>query len=458
MGISGLYDFITACVSKNKSISAIRGQVVAIDMPCWVHRGAVQDAQNVVMYPEKSSEKINAFCLKRLELLKKHNITPICVFDGEKLPSKKATNDQRRARREENRQRAITALKNGESAWNYFIQAIRISPAITQGVKNMCKEKGYMVITAPYEADAQLAWLSREKRVDAVITEDSDLFIFGTNRLITKLQDDGKCQIVDLARIDKVKELEKFDDKLRWFRYACIMQGCDYFPKGIPGFGLKTSVKLLLRAFEQNDHSLRAIMDKKDSYFNSKQLAKWEANMAEKIVQAEDTFYYQLIVDTKNKTVKPFQPYPEGKTDCDYPQCGSIQTIEDVRKSLKEKDMNIPEATGGKAEVKMEAKDDPMILQSPNMKNSLKRKSYDDGGLRKKEFKPDTSWRLNLANAIGKESLLPVSNGCLKPMKSVVPGRKLEQAETTMRSKYFRYFFFCSFCFLLGQIFACFML
>jgi 5'-3' exonuclease len=34
----------------------------------------------------------------------------------------------------------------------------------------MCKEKGYTVITAPYEADAQLAWLSRENRVDAVIT------------------------------------------------------------------------------------------------------------------------------------------------------------------------------------------------------------------------------------------------------------------------------------------------
>lgn len=184
--------------------------------------------------------------------------------------------------------------------------------------------------------------------------------------------------------------------------------------------------------------------------------AKWEENTAEKIVQAEDTFYYQLIVDTKNKAVKPFQPYPEGKTDADYPQCGSIQTIEDVRKSLKEKDMNIPEATGGKAEVKMEAKDDPMIIKSPL--KSLKRKSYDDAGLRKKEFKPDTSWRLNLTNAIGKESLLPVSKGCLKPMKSVVPGRKLEQGEMTMRSKYFRYFFFCSFCFLLGQIFAFFVL
>ena len=50
------------------------------------------------------------------------------------------------------------------------------------------------------------------------------------------------------------------------------MQGCDYFPKGIPGFGLKTSIKLLLRAFEQDDHSLKAIMEKKNSYFNSKQL------------------------------------------------------------------------------------------------------------------------------------------------------------------------------------------
>lgn len=51
----------------------------------------------------------------------------------------------------------------------------------------MCKEKGYMVITAPYEADAQLAWLSREKRVDAVITGIVlDLQNFGLNWLVYK--------------------------------------------------------------------------------------------------------------------------------------------------------------------------------------------------------------------------------------------------------------------------------
>lgn len=56
MGISGLYEFIKPCVDKIQTLKAIRGQVVAVDMPCWVHRGAVQDAQGVVMNPERPSE------------------------------------------------------------------------------------------------------------------------------------------------------------------------------------------------------------------------------------------------------------------------------------------------------------------------------------------------------------------------------------------------------------------
>jgi len=36
-------------------------------------------------------------------------------------------------------------------------------------------------IVAPYEADSQLAFLSRNNIVDAVLTEDSDLFIFEAN-------------------------------------------------------------------------------------------------------------------------------------------------------------------------------------------------------------------------------------------------------------------------------------
>ena len=38
-------------------------------------------------------------------------------------------------------------------------------------------------IVAPYEADAQLAFLDKENLVDAIITEDSDLFVFGCRRV-----------------------------------------------------------------------------------------------------------------------------------------------------------------------------------------------------------------------------------------------------------------------------------
>ena len=46
-----------------------------------------------------------------------------------------------------------------------------------------CRGVGVECIVAPYEADAQLAYLSREGIVDLVITEDSDLLVFGSKRV-----------------------------------------------------------------------------------------------------------------------------------------------------------------------------------------------------------------------------------------------------------------------------------
>ena len=42
---------------------------------------------------------------------------------------------------------------------------------------------------APYEADAQLAFLAKESIVDLVITEDSDLLAFGCKRVPSPIGD-----------------------------------------------------------------------------------------------------------------------------------------------------------------------------------------------------------------------------------------------------------------------------
>jgi exonuclease-1 len=38
-------------------------------------------------------------------------------------------------------------------------------------------------VVAPYEADAQLCFLEREGYVDGIITEDSDLLVFGCKQV-----------------------------------------------------------------------------------------------------------------------------------------------------------------------------------------------------------------------------------------------------------------------------------
>ena len=48
MGIAGLYKFLDPVVTPGK-LSSYYGKVVAVDMPCWIHRGAIADAKNIVM-------------------------------------------------------------------------------------------------------------------------------------------------------------------------------------------------------------------------------------------------------------------------------------------------------------------------------------------------------------------------------------------------------------------------
>lgn len=60
---------------------------------------------------------------------------------------------------------------------------------------------GVKYVVAPYEADAQLGFLARNGHVDAVITEDSDILLFGCTRVMFKLDRDGTGQEIDLQEV-----------------------------------------------------------------------------------------------------------------------------------------------------------------------------------------------------------------------------------------------------------------
>lgn len=51
-------------------------------------------------------------------------------------------------------------------------------------------------IVAPYEADAQLRYLELHAHIDGIVTEDSDLLVFGAHTCLFKMDGDGKlCEI-----------------------------------------------------------------------------------------------------------------------------------------------------------------------------------------------------------------------------------------------------------------------
>jgi exonuclease 1 len=91
---------------------------------------------------------------------------------------------------------------------------------------------------APYEADAQLAYLSRMKIADVIFTEDSDLLAFGARRVFMKMEKNGFGVEINLDDLKKVEELNMRDLDQSLFLSVWIMSGCDYLAS-VKGIGFK---------------------------------------------------------------------------------------------------------------------------------------------------------------------------------------------------------------------------
>lgn len=66
-------------------------------------------------------------------------------------------------------------------------------------VMKACDELGVRYIMAPYEADAQLAYMQRMGHIAAVITEDSDLLVFGCRETLYVALCDTLCGMCERA-------------------------------------------------------------------------------------------------------------------------------------------------------------------------------------------------------------------------------------------------------------------
>ncbi|XP_021946238.1 exonuclease 1 isoform X2 [Folsomia candida] len=303
MGITGLLPLLKKA-SGSCNIRKFSGCTVAIDAYCWLHKGAFGCAAQLGK-GEQTTAYIS-YCVKYINVLLSHNIRPIVVLDGQNLPSKAGTEKKRREKREENRKNAKEFLRKGmnKEAWECFTRCVDITPAMARAFIKVLRDMKIDYIVAPYEADAQLAYLAMKNIVDIVITEDSDLVLFGCPKIFFKMNITGDGVLFDQAKLPTCFGMKPEEFCFEKFRWMCILSGCDYLPS-LPGIGLGRAKKLMDAATSLDIHNilqlipriLRIEVDVTDEYIQG-------------FLQADKTFLYQLIFDTMNRCLTPLNPYP----------------------------------------------------------------------------------------------------------------------------------------------------
>ena len=155
---------------------------------------------------------------------------------------------------------------------------------------------------------------------DVVVTEDSDLTLFGCERILFKLVDSGDCVLYEREALGRVFGLQADHFSFDKFRYMCITAGCDYLGS-LPGIGLGKAKNFWAKV---TNPDLRNVLRKIPTYLKMPQVYVSQ-DYVEKFIRANNTFLYQLVFDPVSRTERPVTPYPSTMTEevSSLTYCGS---------------------------------------------------------------------------------------------------------------------------------------
>ncbi|KAF8981340.1 Rad2 nuclease [Entomortierella lignicola] len=301
MGIQGLLPLLKS-VEKPVHLKDYAGQTLAVDGYVWLHKGAFACAQELCL--DQVTQKYVTYFMRKIEMFKFFGVKPYVVFDGGYLPSKAITEQDRHKRREESKKQAMDLLRAGKSkqALEQFRKCVDVTPKMAFAVIQALEAAQVDFVVAPYEADAQLAFLEKQGLVDGIVTEDSDLLVFGCKKVIFKLDQFGAGIEILHKNIYMVRDISFHDWTMTEIRHMCILAGCDYLPS-IPGMGLKTAQRLI-RRFKTFERVIKHIRMENTN-------VKIPTDYEEAFHKADLTFLYARVYDPVSKSLVHLNTVPE---------------------------------------------------------------------------------------------------------------------------------------------------
>jgi hypothetical protein len=221
MGIHLLNSFLkkkTRSICKEVHLKNFAGKKIVIDTSIYIYRYASQDA----LYEN---------LLKLCSILKNYNIHALFVFDG-KCDCNKYETLERRKKEKIQAYEKYKELLNSDANTKHKEAKLRelkrkstiINKEILKNVRSLLEFAGMTCMTAHGEADELCAALVKAKKVYACLSEDTDMFAYGTPVIFKYI-----------SLVNHTVVMYKMDDILNLlnvnsddFLEACILAGTDF--------------------------------------------------------------------------------------------------------------------------------------------------------------------------------------------------------------------------------------
>lgn len=245
-------------VKKEVDIDSLVGKILVVDAPMWMYQflSSIRQPDGSLLSDSKGNITSHLIGLSyRIPKLMEKGMKLAFCFDG-KVPKLK---EKERERRKELK---IEAEKKYEEAAKkkdlvemrkYAARTTRLTKDMIEEAKKLLDSFGVPTIGSPSEAEAQAAYIVKNKDAFAVATNDADVLMFSAPKLVRNLNIVGKRkktsklvyetvkpEIVDLT--ENLNNLGIDNDQLI---ALSMLVGTDYAVGGCKGIGPKNALKLV---------------------------------------------------------------------------------------------------------------------------------------------------------------------------------------------------------------------
>ncbi|XP_018009040.1 flap endonuclease GEN homolog 1, partial [Hyalella azteca] len=289
-------DVSTPSIVEDVGVS-LAGQAVAIDLSCWVCDSQANVNMHSVIKPH-----LRNLVFRTLSLLSV-GVLPVFVIEGAPPELKASTMQARNQARGHGR--SSSTKQPSRRQFN----------SVLKECCELFRLLGVPWVQAAGEAEATCAALLYSQTVKAVITEDSDVLLYGGSCVLRNFSVRTNRPTAEFYTLPRIHH------KLHLDRNALIalslLLGCDYLPAGVSGVGVASAIKLVshwgregvdaLQKFDTWASSARDLTAPRAKFRKNDDMADLEAAIRDRAVRTPGFPFRDVVSEFQRPLVIPQQ-------------------------------------------------------------------------------------------------------------------------------------------------------